>query len=382
MKSSPSTGRDAQSAGSPPGPTPLTDPLTDPAFKGPGIWRTLRETFGSQRRRLDVAQIEVTSFCGGGCVYCPHTTMRDHWKARHMPAETFARLWPLLLETGRVHLQGWGEPLLHPRFLDFVRFARRADCSVSTTTCGLVMNEALAEGIVASGIDIIAFSLTGVTEASNNAARKGVPLERLLSSIRLLQEVRRNKMGVHLEVHLAYLMLAGAMDEVLLLPELMQELGVHAAVVSTLDYVPSPEWHAEAFAPDESEKIAAARALLHKAAQEASARGLGLYYSLPLERPRPTCLEHPERSVYVDADGALAPCIYVNLPHALHDPMRRVFGSCREEDPLAVWRNPAFAAFREALASCEPDTPCLRCPKRFAAGNRETVTLCPNPDIV
>lgn len=353
-----------------------TDPLADPARKGPGIWRMIRETFGSKRRLLDVAQIEVTSLCGGGCVYCPHTTMREHWKARHMRAETFAALWPLLLETGRVHLQGWGEPLLHPRFLDFVRFARRADCSVSTTTCGLVMNKALAEGIVASGIDIIAFSLTGVTEAANNAARKGVPLDRLLSSIRLLQDVRRQKMGVHLEVHFAYLMLAGTMNEVALLPDLMEELGVHAAVVSTLDYVPSPEWRDEAFAPEETEKIDAARALLQETARTAAAKGLALYYSLPLKRPRPTCLEHPERSVYVDADGNLAPCIYVNLPHSLDDPMRRVYGSCREEDPLAVWHKPAFAAFRDGLATCEPDVPCLNCPKRFAAGNRETVTLC------
>lgn len=356
-----------------------TDPLDNPLPRGPGVWRLLRETFGSRRRLLDVAQIEVSSFCGGGCVYCPHTTMREHWKAGHMEAETFASLWPLLLETSRVHLQGWGEPLLHPRFLDFVRFARRADCSVSTTTCGLVMNERLAEGIVGSGIDIIAFSLTGVSEAANNAARQGVPRERLLASIRTLQEVRRRKMGVHLEVHFAYLMLAGAMNEVTRLPDLMEELGVHAAVVSTLDYLPEPGWQNEAFAPEETEKIEKARELLERSARSATEKGLALYYSLPVERPRPTCLEHPERSVYVDYSGSISPCIYVNLPHSLPDPMRRVYGSCREENPLAVWDKAEFRAFREALASCCPDAPCVECPKRFAAGNREAVTHCPDP---
>ena len=353
------------------------DPLADPALRGPGLWRMLRETFGSRRRLLDVAQIEVSSFCGGGCVYCPHTTMRDHWKARHMQAETMAWLWPLLLETGRVHLQGWGEPLLHPRFLDFVRFVRAADCLVSTTTCGLVMNERLAEGIVDSGMDIIAFSLTGVSQAANNAARTGVPRERLIASMRTLQEVRRARMGVHLEVHFAYLMLASAMEEVTRLPDLMEELGVHAAVVSTLDWLPSPEWRHEAFAPDERKKTDKARELLRHSAQRAAEKGLALYYSLPLERPRPTCLEHPERSVYVDAEGTLAPCIYVNLPHSGPDPMRRTYGCCREEDPLAVWNKPDFQAFRAALASCAPETPCVACPKRFAAGNREEVILCP-----
>lgn len=360
----------------PPDPLAAADPLENPAFRSPGVWRMVREAFGSRRRLLDVAQIEVSSFCGGGCVYCPHTTMREHWKARHMEAATLARLWPLLLETGRAHLQGWGEPLLHPRFLDFVRFVRRADCSVSTTTCGLVMNERLASDLVESGLDIIAFSLTGVTEEANNAARAGVPLERLLAAIRVLQTVRRKKMGAHLELHFAYLMLASAMKEVTLLPELMADLGIHAAVVSTLDYLPSPEWRNEAFAPHETEKIAKARELLKHAARKAAATGRALYYALPSERPRPTCLEHPERSVYVDADGNLAPCIYVNLPHSLPDPLRRVYGSCLQEDPLAIRNKPAFAAFRKALASCAPEAPCARCPKRFATGNRETAPLC------
>jgi MoaA/NifB/PqqE/SkfB family radical SAM enzyme len=330
----------------------------------------LREAFGGARRQLAVAQIEVTSLCPGGCVYCPHTTMKDVWKARHMRPETFARLWPLLLEAERVHLQGWGEPLLHPRFLDMVALARKADCRVSTTTCGLIMNEALAEGIVKSGMDVVAFSLTGLSEAANNAARTGVDYARLINAIRLLQKVRENRLAVHLEVHFAYLMLASRMEEASGLPELMRELGVHAAVVSTLDYLPSPEWADEAFAPGEEDKIARAGALLEEASARASGMGLALSYALPGRTPRATCLEHPEKSLYVDADGNLAPCIYVNLPTAGEDPMRRVFGSALEADPLAIWNGDEFSAFRQSLASRNPDAPCLNCPKRFAVGNR------------
>lgn len=288
-----------------------------------------------------------------------------------MAPETYARLWPLFLETTRVHLQGWGEPLLHPRFLDMVALARRADCLVSTTTCGLVMSETLAASLVDSGLDIIAFSLTGTSEASNNAARQGVDFTRLLEAVRTLQTVRRKKMGVHLEVHFAYLMLASKVEEVTALPDLMEELGVHAVVVSTLDYLPSPDWAKEAFAPHETEKIAHARQVLEQAVDRARKRGLALHYALPRAEPRPTCLERPDRGVYVDAEGNLSPCIYVNLPATIPDPARRVFGSCLQDNPLDIWRGPDFSAFRAALASLEPGAPCASCAKRFAAGNRE-----------
>ena len=346
------------------------DPFADPALKGPGVLQMLRETFGGRRRLLDVVQIETTSYCSGRCVYCPHTTMSGAWKARHMKDETFVRLWPLLLETRRAHLQGWGEPLLHPRFLDMVRLCRKADCLVSTTTCGLVMNERLADSLVDSGLDIIAFSLTGSTESSNDAAREGVAFSKVLDAVRLLQAVRKKKAGVHLEVHFAYLMLAGAIDDVVLLPDLMREYGVHATVVSTLDYIPSPEWEKEAFMPGEHEKIEHARSALERAAKRAASMGMDFHYSLPQSTPLSDCLEHPARAVYVDAEGSLSPCIYLNLPTGRDDPSRRVFGSCMTDNPLSVWNNAEFTAFRRALVSCAPDTPCMPCPKRFAAGNR------------
>ncbi|MFQ9489866.1 MAG: hypothetical protein ACLR0N_01920 [Bilophila wadsworthia] len=119
-------------------------------------------------------------------------------------------------------------------------------CRVSTTTCGLRMDETLAGQIVESGIDIVAFSLVGTDEASN-APRAGVPFSRVREAVRTLQRVRKAKMGVHLELHFAYLMLASQMEAVEGLPDLMDELDVHAAVISTLDYIAAPGLEAEAF---------------------------------------------------------------------------------------------------------------------------------------
>lgn len=359
------------------GKAPGADPLRDPRFKEPSVWRMLQESLFCKPRALDCIQVEVTSVCPGRCTYCPHTTQASVWRSRHMEAETFARLWPLMRESGRVHLQGWGEAFLHPRFMDFVALARRAGCRVSTTTAGLRMDEALARRIVDSGIDIVAFSLVGTDEAGN-APREGVPFGRVCEAIRTLQRVRKARMGVHLELHLAYLLLASRLESAEGLPDLMDELDVHAAVISTLDYVAAPGMEAEGFAPHETEKLAAARAVLSRVAAEAARRGRSVYYDLPAPRSGAAggvlpCRENAARTLYVDAEGRLSPCIYVNLPVDPLDPAapetvnRRVFGSAYD-DPLAVWESAPFRAFRAALESGEPDAPCRTCPKRFENG--------------
>ena len=293
------------------------DPLSPKALPGPGLRQWLREAFTGRPTPLLCMQVEVSSVCACRCTYCPHTTKKDVWQSRLMSAETFAALWPLMRQCGRVHLQGWGEPFLHPRFMDFVSVARRAGCAVSTTTCGQHMDESLAAAIVDSGMDVVAFSLAGTDEASN-ASRQGIPFSRVCEAIRCLREVRRKKQGVHLEVHLAYLLLPSQLEAVKRLPELMEELDVHCAVVSTMDYIASPELAVEAYSPEEADKVAAAAAVLAPVAARVRQSGRELWYALPdpeaVGRVRNGCRENVDRTIYVDTQGNLSPCVYVNLP--------------------------------------------------------------------
>ena len=331
----------------------------------PGIWETMRELLLGVRRPFDCIQVEVTSRCPGRCRYCPHTTMGALWHPRDMDMETLTLLWPLMRRASRVHLQGWGEPLLNPLFFDMVALARRAGCAVSTTTCGLIMNAEAAIKIVEGGLDIVAFSLAG-TDSTSNASRHGVDFDRVCEAVSLLQSVRRARTAVHLEIHFAYLMLASTMEAVRGLPALMQRLGVHAAVISTLDYIPSPDLESEGFGLHEPEKLARATAVLRETEAEARSLGLGFHWVLPRSTtPGTGCRENIGRSLFVGADGSVSPCVYVNLPAAGVDPERRVFGNVHDQDPLEIWEGQEFRRFRDGLAGGNPDLPCMGCPKRF-----------------
>ncbi|MDR0238724.1 MAG: radical SAM protein [Deltaproteobacteria bacterium] len=338
------------------------DPLA--VFTPPGFSGTVRRFLFGETRPFDCLQIEVSSRCPGTCVYCPHTTKQDVWRSRYMEDATFAALAPLIHRTKRVHLQGWGEPLLHPRFFEYAAAAVRIGSAVSTTTCGVAVNDDSAARFVDSGIDIAAFSLTGVDGASN-AARAVIPFARVRDGILALNRAKRLAGSEYPRVHLAYLMLASEAENVVRLPDLMRSLDVPAAVVSTLDYIAAPGMEAEAYAPHEAEKIGRARILLHEAAERAASAGRTIHYSLPGEHGGNDCSERVQSCMYIDAEGAVAPCIYVNLPTDESDPFRRAFGSVRERNPLDIWNEPEYARFRARLASGDPDVPCVACAKRF-----------------
>ncbi|RJR48383.1 MAG: radical SAM protein [Desulfobacteraceae bacterium] len=339
-------------------------------FREPGFWETIKETFLGVRRALDCLQVEVTSRCPGRCIYCPHTALRDKWLSRDMELSLFSRLWPLMRRSSRVHLQGWGEPLLNRSFFDMAELARKAGCRVSTTTCGLRMDAEIAERVVKSGMDIVAFSLAGTT-AESNRSREGVDFDRVCEAVSTLQEVRRKNDGVHLEIHFAYLMLASNMESVRGLPGLMKRLGVHAAVISTLDYIAAPGLEVEAVMPRETGKIQLAGAILKEASAEAHAMGLGFHYELPDSAEAGSdCRENIARTLFVAADGSISPCVYVNVPVKGSDPRRRVFGNVVERDPVEIWESDDFRKFREGLSSGDPDPTCRSCPKLFMAGSR------------
>ena len=340
----------------------VSDPLA--VFAPPGFAGHARRFLFGETLPFDCLQVEVTSRCPGKCVYCPHTTKQALWRSRNMEDATFAALEPLIRKTKRVHLQGWGEPLLHPRFFDYAAAAARAGSAVSTTTYGLAVNDANAARLTTCGIDIAAFSLTGVDGASN-AARAGIPFEGVRDGILALNRAKRRAGSEYPRIHLAYLLLASEAENVARLPDLMRSLNVPVAVVSTLDYIAAPGLEAEAYAPRETEKIEHARALLSGAAERAAAMGGTIHYSLPGEDGRNDCNERVQTCMYIDADGVIAPCIYVNLPAEENDPCRRAFGSVREREPSAIWNDPEYARFRARLVAGDPDLPCVACAKRF-----------------
>jgi MoaA/NifB/PqqE/SkfB family radical SAM enzyme len=337
---------------------------------GATIFRLFSSRFG---RPFDWLQVEVTTACTGACVYCPRTVFRPRWPNRFLSPETFDRLQSVLPLTRHVHLQGWGEPLLHPEFFRFARAAKAAGCRVGTTTNGMGVNEDRLQQFIDLEVDVLAFSLAGA-DAGQDEVRRGTRFATVLSAMETLNRLKARRGAVKPAVHVAYLLLRSKLADLPRLPSVLAGLGVAQVVISTLDYVATPELMTEVVRPRTAPEFGDLEARLEAVSLAGAQAGITFHHSLraPGEGKR-RCPENPERALVVAADGGVSPCVFTSLPET-GDPggpggMRScrhlTFGNLNEAELLDIWNRPAYRDFRSAFGRKLPPPSCRGCPKLY-----------------
>jgi molybdenum cofactor biosynthesis enzyme MoaA len=76
---------------------------------------------GRRRSYPEEIQIEVTNACNLTCSMCPHTL--GLIPQNHFPYSLFEQLIQKNPAPKRLVLTGWGEPLMHPQFFEFIALA-------------------------------------------------------------------------------------------------------------------------------------------------------------------------------------------------------------------------------------------------------------------
>ena len=138
-------------------------------------------------------QFEVTNFCNLSCPVCPTGTGILDRKAQAMDVDLFANcmeeVGPHLLTA---MLWVWGEPLLHPRFAEFVRIARSHRVLPVVSTNGQTLAEdAVHDALMREPPEYIIVAIDGLTDETNSRYRVGATLEPVLAGVRRLVETRR-----------------------------------------------------------------------------------------------------------------------------------------------------------------------------------------------
>ena len=324
------------------------------------------------RPALEWVQVEVNTDCDSKCVYCPGTVLGEAWPKRRMSMETFKSILPrkarsdLVRAPTLIHLQGWGEPFLHPNFFDMVDHAKRGGYRVSTTTNGNMMDESLAERLVEAGIDTLAFSLAGV-DARNDKIRRGTRVDRVMEAVATVDRVKRRLGANRPAVNIAYMLLRSGLDAIERMPGFFRSTGIEAVVVSTLSHVASPGLAKEAILPADGEEYRALKDRCDGAAEDAARQGFSLHFQVPRPGPRTGfCGENVSHSVVVSTEGMVTPCVLSRFPPEprdvpYHDPL--VFGDLATEGLREIWWSPSYLGFRRSFCEGTPPERCRSCVK-------------------
>lgn len=323
---------------------------------------------------LDWMQIEVTTRCNASCLYCPRTTYRHSWDNRDISFENFKTLLPVMADTKMVHLQGWGEPFLHPHLFEMIASVKKTGCKVGTTTNGMLLDRDIISRLVQSGMDHVAFSLTGIGE-KNDLVRHGTQFSRILQAISDLTAQKRKLRSETPTISVAYLLLRSHLPDIdKLIPDLART-GVQQVVISTLDFVAQKNLWNERLSPENQSQYQELKTLYDKLRQEADQKGIDLYYNLVLPGAEGgSCTENPRRALFVSSDGHVSPCVFANIPatglsHVVGGEecgYKKLTFGCIAGEPLpAIWKNRRYDEFRKSFES-RPHPLCRKCPKRCA----------------
>lgn len=310
------------------------------------------------------AQIEPVGRCNLACRMC---TVNDRGDAvAELPLARYQAWLDELPQLEELHLQGLGEPMLHPQFFDMVELAAARGIRVSANSNLTLLTPERARRCAASGLAQLSVSLDGASAAVYESVRHGASFAKVLRNLDRLVAAR-DAAGGRPELRGVMVLMRANLHELPALVRLLHERGVHELLVQRLSsdlehpglparYVPIREVvRAEELAPPD---LAAASAVFDRA--RILAGELGFLLHLPRLAPLPAPAQTggcrwPSEQLYLTAAGEMLPCCMV----ATAD--RASFGPVGDGTLAAVWRGDAAHDFRAALASSRPPAVCRSC---------------------
>ena len=136
--------------------------------------------------------VEPTTACNLRCPECPSGLRSFTRPTGKAPWQVFESLVNEVAPyTTSMILYFQGEPFLHPKFLDMVRYASRARLYTITSTNGHFLTDQMARQTVESGLNRLVVSIDGITQQTYESYRKGGKLEQVLEGARRIVHWKR-----------------------------------------------------------------------------------------------------------------------------------------------------------------------------------------------
>ena len=138
-------------------------------------------------------QIEPVGQCNLRCTMCPIQFRQDgppYGRPAFMEFETYQRLIDQFTNLKELHLQGLGEPMMHPRYYDMVRYAARQRHPGNDEFEHDIIEQKASRRMCYLRLDTLHVSIDGATAQTYERIRLKAHFDRVLHNLDLLLETR------------------------------------------------------------------------------------------------------------------------------------------------------------------------------------------------
>jgi|CXWL01.1.fsa_nt_gi MoaA/NifB/PqqE/SkfB family radical SAM enzyme len=332
--------------------------------------------------------VEPTVACNLDCITC----FRNAWETPlgRMSDETFEAILDglrALDPVPDVYFGGIGEPLFHPRAVEWVARAKslggrlRGRAIVELITNGTLLNEKKSQQLIDSGLDILWVSIDGASPESYADVRLGAELPQVLENLSRFRKMRKGSHYPKPEIGIAFVAMKrniADLPQVLRLghklgakhfsvsniqpvtPE-MQEERLYVQTLRQLTYLPSPNFpHLSLPKMDFDEPT-------RNALFQAFSSGYNVSFAgNNWGGANDVCNFVEGGTMSIAWDGNISPCWPLMHTHTsyLHGKPRlshrHIVGNIKERGLLDLWLDPDYVAYRERVQSFA-FAPCTFC---------------------
>ena len=136
-----------------------------------------------------LVRFEVSSLCNLKCLMCPQPDKMTRPR-KNMPYDLYRRVIDANPQIREVELFNWGEPLMNPRLVEFVRYAAKNKILTRFVTNATLLNGNKSSELVAAGLDEIYFSLDNIDDEYERIRKQS--FARVIENITGFIEMARN----------------------------------------------------------------------------------------------------------------------------------------------------------------------------------------------
>jgi len=336
--------------------------------------------------------VEPTNACNLNCRTC----IRHVWDESigYMEWATYMALIESLEEFAETHtvaFAGFGEPLLHPRFVDMVQIAHERGLRTEMTTNALLLTQAKVSELVDAGLDQLVVSIDGVSTDAFGDVRTGASLQQVLENVRSIWSLAEPDGQSRLTIGIEFVAMKRNVHELPGLQWIAKRIGASFILVSnvlpysaelideTLYDMNTTAFHGKGspWAPmwilPKMDVTATTREPLAKVFRSQSNLS---FLDIDLGVRNNHCPFVNEGSMAVDWQGTVSPCPPLMHTYSCYVLGRQKeirsyeVGDLAEQSARAIWDAPDFVAFRQRVRDFE-FAPCVDCGGCYMAEKNE-----------
>ena len=293
---------------------------------------------------------ELTNACNLNCIMCGRNAA--DFKPTVFDMDVFRSFEPLMDTIEEVTLMGWGEPTIHPNFIEMLEIINKHSARKYFCTNGMNLKK-IKNAIFDYNVDVFAVSLDGATDETNSRIRRGSKIDVITEDLKDIVRIKKERGLKYPWINFVFCAMRSNLHELPDLVRLAAEIGIEEVKVVYLTV----------FGEDLlNESLWGHEDMVHEVFEQAIKVGeeLGIILKLPHYIGEDEAGDKLHKDCYVSwrdfflgSDGYVRPCMSTPIHFFEYD---------KEKEFMEMWNSPEYQKYRATVNDSEKmDSPCKRC---------------------